>query len=72
MTFFRLGAAIALVICTTACVSNDSYTRHGMPRADGSGREQTLLIPPMDPNRKISLQRCRESIVYDGGNLLCG
>ena len=29
------------------------------------------LVPPPDPNRKISVQDCTKPIVADGGNLLC-
>lgn len=63
MTYFTSGAAIVLIICTTACASSNGNA--------GIGDQHAFNAPPMDPSRRISEQDCRNPFSFDGGNLRC-
>ena len=63
MTYFTSGAAIVLIICTTACASGN--------RNVTVGDQHAFNALPMDPSRRISVQDCRNAFNFDGGNLLC-
>jgi len=68
------AAAILLILCTTTgCVTNSEYDRYGMPKDAHVGKryEYGNRVPPMDPNRVVSLQVCRYDYVFDSHNLRC-
>jgi hypothetical protein len=72
MPFLTIGAAMALILCTASCASNDSSRGYGMARsssADPAYKGSRQL--PMEPTRKVSEQDCRQSFYTDGGNLRC-
>ena len=73
MKCLTTGAAILLGLCTASCATDSEYDRHGAPRDAKVGRhyEYSLLVPPMDPNRRIVMMDCRNSYTTDGGNLRC-
>ena len=63
MKTFTSGAAIVLILCTTACASSNGK--------DGVGNQHAFNAPPMDASRRISEQDCRYAFNFDGGNLRC-
>jgi hypothetical protein len=74
MRYFTSGAAIVLVLCTASCASDSptATARHGLSRNIlMDGEKGSLLVPPIDPNRRISAQDCRNAFNSDGGNLRC-
>jgi len=72
MKCFRSGAAIVLIVCTTACASNTSFDSHGAAQnAPGVASKHAFNQPPMDPGRRISGQDCRHAFPFDGSNLRC-
>jgi len=74
MKYLTSGAAIVLVLCTASCATEypTASARHGLSKNIlMDGEKDSLRVPPMDPNRRISAQDCGNAIGIDGGNLRC-
>jgi hypothetical protein len=65
MTCFTSGAAVVLIICTTACASTESS------RDPGIAEKHAYNAPPMEPSRTISERVCRYAFNHFEGNIRC-
>ena len=66
MTYFKVGAAAALLLLVVSCAYDrapDSYEMSRLASSDATA--------PMDGSRRVAQQDCTRPVTVDRGNLLC-
>jgi hypothetical protein len=72
MTYFRGGAAIAVLLLVVSCANDPTSDPYALPSFAAATSEYRLnTAPPMDPSRTIAREDCTKPVTVDRGNLLC-